>query len=254
MADLERRHVRRARQRVVHQGAGHELARRVVDDLLVQGVADPVGDAAVDLPFDHQRVDHRAAVVDRDISENPNRAGLGLDLDDRGVGAVRVRRLRHVDVARGFEARIHRAGQRVARPGRGRDAGDVTERETARRRAAHGDAPVLESEILRRYLEVVRGDRNRLLADLRGRVSRRGAREHAHTAGERADPVGNARGVARDDGDLLEWGRQPIGDDLGRVDQDRKRAILAEIAKCELVCANCHAVRSQQRRGVAQPG
>lgn len=33
-----------------------------------------------------------------------------------------------------------------------------------------------------------------------------------------------------------------------------KRAILAEIAKCELVCANCHAVRSQQRRGVAQPG
>jgi hypothetical protein len=28
-----------------------------------------------------------------------------------------------------------------------------------------------------------------------------------------------------------------------------KRAILAEIAKCELVCANCHAVRSLARRG-----
>ena len=33
-----------------------------------------------------------------------------------------------------------------------------------------------------------------------------------------------------------------------------KRQILQEIAKCDLVCANCHAVRSFRRRGVAQPG
>ena len=33
-----------------------------------------------------------------------------------------------------------------------------------------------------------------------------------------------------------------------------KRRVLAEIAKCELVCANCHAVRTFERRGVAQPG
>jgi hypothetical protein len=34
-----------------------------------------------------------------------------------------------------------------------------------------------------------------------------------------------------------------------------KRQILAEIAKCDLVCANCHAVRTYERvRGVAQPG
>ena len=34
-----------------------------------------------------------------------------------------------------------------------------------------------------------------------------------------------------------------------------KRQILAEIAKCDLVCANCHAVRTHERlRGVAQPG
>lgn len=35
----------------------------------------------------------------------------------------------------------------------------------------------------------------------------------------------------------------------------RCRTILDEIAKCELVCANCHAVRTFNRsRGVAQPG
>ncbi len=34
-----------------------------------------------------------------------------------------------------------------------------------------------------------------------------------------------------------------------------KRRVLEEIAKCELVCANCHAVRTFLRqRGVAQPG
>jgi hypothetical protein len=44
--------------------------------------------------------------------------------------------------------------------------------------------------------------------------------------------------------------------DLGDlVRTDSKARILAEIAFCELVCANCHAVRTfVRRRGVAQPG
>ena len=34
-----------------------------------------------------------------------------------------------------------------------------------------------------------------------------------------------------------------------------RRWIIAEMEKCELVCANCHAVRTFNRsRGVAQPG
>lgn len=34
-----------------------------------------------------------------------------------------------------------------------------------------------------------------------------------------------------------------------------KKTILAEIERCEPVCANCHAVRTfERRRGVAQPG
>src|SRR5688572_3945983 len=33
-----------------------------------------------------------------------------------------------------------------------------------------------------------------------------------------------------------------------------KKRILEEIAKCELVCANCHAVRTHTRRAVAQLG
>ena len=58
----------------------------------------------------------------------------------------------------------------------------------------------------------------------------------------------------------MEWDHLPGVDKLSDVSSlvvSRhccKRVILAEIAKCELVCANCHAVRSEERRGVAQPG
>ena len=39
------------------------------------------------------------------------------------------------------------------------------------------------------------------------------------------------------------------------VNTHSKRRVLEEIAKCDLVCANCHAVRTYNRiRGVAQPG
>ena len=39
------------------------------------------------------------------------------------------------------------------------------------------------------------------------------------------------------------------------VHQGARRAAMHEITKCELVCANCHAVRTYERvRGVAQPG
>ena len=57
----------------------------------------------------------------------------------------------------------------------------------------------------------------------------------------------------------MHWDHLPGTDkhaDLGDLVRTHDQArILAEIAKCELVCANCHAVRTfVRRRGVAQPG
>jgi hypothetical protein len=57
----------------------------------------------------------------------------------------------------------------------------------------------------------------------------------------------------------MEWDRVPGFDKAANVSRllhtHSRRLVLAEIAKCELVCANCHAVRSWKRlRGVAQPG
>src|SRR5712691_3732151 len=49
-------------------------------------------------------------------------------------------------------------------------------------------------------------------------------------------------------------GRAKVGD-ISSLRRFSKRAVMVEIEKCELVCANCHAVRSyERRRGVAQPG
>jgi hypothetical protein len=56
----------------------------------------------------------------------------------------------------------------------------------------------------------------------------------------------------------MTWDHLPGHEKVTEVSNLRRlsrRAVLAEIAKCELVCANCHAVRSyDRRRGVAQPG
>lgn len=48
---------------------------------------------------------------------------------------------------------------------------------------------------------------------------------------------------------------EKVGDLGNMVGKHSRRRILEEIAKCEFVCANCHAVRTHERlRGVAQPG
>jgi hypothetical protein len=59
----------------------------------------------------------------------------------------------------------------------------------------------------------------------------------------------------------MHWDHRPGTDKLGDVSNLLgrlcKQRVLDEIAKCDLVCANCHAVRTVSRRvfrGVAQPG
>jgi hypothetical protein len=56
----------------------------------------------------------------------------------------------------------------------------------------------------------------------------------------------------------MQWdhipGTEKVADVAQLVTRHNRSAVLAEIAKCELVCANCHALRSFQRRGVAQSG
>jgi hypothetical protein len=57
----------------------------------------------------------------------------------------------------------------------------------------------------------------------------------------------------------MQWDHLPGAEKLASVAdlcrKNNRQRVLEEIAKCELVCSNCHAVRTFQRlRGVAQPG
>src|SRR3990170_5038866 len=87
VVDLERRHHARARHRVVHEGAGQELAGVVIDQLLAQCRADALSQPAVDLPLHDHRVDGPAAVVRRDVLEEAERARLDVHLERDGVDA-----------------------------------------------------------------------------------------------------------------------------------------------------------------------
>jgi hypothetical protein len=49
-----------------------------------------VDDAAVDLAVDQQRVDRRAAVVDRDVADDLHLARLRVDVDHARVRAERA--------------------------------------------------------------------------------------------------------------------------------------------------------------------
>ena len=118
VADLDARHVERGRQQVVHERGVQQLAVLVEDQLLVEGVADALRDAAVDLPFDDQRIDARGR------SRGPRRSAGSrtskvsrIDLDDHRVHAARRGAARGAEVGGGLEARLgarrDRAAQRI---------------------------------------------------------------------------------------------------------------------------------------------
>ena len=131
MADLDGRDFRRARQQVVGQGRGERLAVLVERNLLVQGVADALRDAADDLPVDDERIHHRAAVLDHGVVEDFDLAGVRIDRHHRGLrrigedAGVDGRLVGDGDFQQRLDARRQRFLAQV------RDAADVAEGERA---------------------------------------------------------------------------------------------------------------------------
>ncbi len=95
--------VGRARHPVVGERGGERLAVGVEDDLLVQRLRDALGEPAVLLALDEQRVEDAPAVVDGDVPPRRDLAGLGVDLDHRHVRAERERGAVLVEVEPGVQ-------------------------------------------------------------------------------------------------------------------------------------------------------
>ena len=81
VAEVEIAEIGGARHAVIHERAGQELAALVVDDVLHQHLADPLDDAAMDLPFASSGLSTMPTIVDRGIAGQLDLAGLCVDLD-----------------------------------------------------------------------------------------------------------------------------------------------------------------------------
>ncbi len=77
------------RHRVVHERRREQLAAgAIVYRVLAKHLSGTLHDAAVDLPFDQQRRDDIAGVVDDRMRNNFDRAGIGVDLHLGDVAAI----------------------------------------------------------------------------------------------------------------------------------------------------------------------
>src|SRR5213078_3777117 len=63
VADLDSGNLHRGWDQEVHEGRGEGLAASVIDDSLVEGATDPLGDTTADLPLDDHGIHHGPAVV-----------------------------------------------------------------------------------------------------------------------------------------------------------------------------------------------
>src|SRR5450759_5219170 len=136
----------------------------------------------MDLAVDDHRVDHVAAVVDRDVALEVAVAGLGIDLDHGAVSAERPHEVARVVVRDSFEALLHPLGKAGAVRG---------ERHLAERLALVGTAldievTLVEGDVLLSRLKEVRGDLSCLVGDLLARLV------HGHAAHrQRATAIGS---------------------------------------------------------------
>src|SRR5712691_5217166 len=201
--DAQGRHFHRARDQVIHKGAARQLPILGVGELFVERRADAVRDAAESHAVDDIRVDHHAAVVAAGVFADRGLRRVRVDLDQydvrlEGVAGVHLYatlRRRQLPAGRHFpdelrlEARLQAGRQLVELAVR--DLDQLVPGEFPRGRAFYAYAAVAVFEILRRALEIVRGDRDQRLLD-RFRGARRRAPQHdRHAAADRA--VGRER-------------------------------------------------------------
>ena len=163
------------------------------------------------LPGDEERVDDAAAVVDSHVAQQLDAPGLGVDLDNRDVGAEGVGRFALVEVELGPQAllEVGRASSRVAgchgqlrpRQCRGGGAGDADALALV-----HGDVGHIRFEQVRRQALGFVDDELARLVDCAAADLER-ARSH------RAHPARDERGVGLHDRDCVHRHAEQLGHD-----------------------------------------
>ena len=211
LSQLEVGALERGRDEVVHERGVEAVALLVERDQLHQRDADALGQPAVDLAVDDHRVDPHAAIVDRDEAPDRHLGGVGVDVDDGDVRAVRVSEVgRVVDHLR-VEAALHADGHRLTavRPCR-----DLLDQRALLGVALDVPAALLPREILGAGLEHRRRDLAGLVAHLARDHGDRRPGDRCRAAAVGAEPVRRPVRVAGADLDVLRRDAELLGDDL----------------------------------------
>src|SRR5207302_1978251 len=172
----------------------------IVDRLLIQGLADALRDAALDLSFDDHVIDDAADVVATDEARELDLSGLGIEFDLANLGAVGPGR-RRGRLGRRYAERLLRLARReLSEPDGAVGAGNP-----------EGAVAILD--VARRRLERLRG---KLLAARNSLAARRHDRRAAHESGARSHAADAVRqvGVALNDMDFPKRDPQYFGDEL----------------------------------------
>src|SRR5215472_3347663 len=103
MRDLDPRNVGRGRRQVIHQGAGQNLSILIVEDFFIEGAADSLRDASLDLSINYDRIEDGAAILDYHVAKNRHFASLDVDLHLGGMTRVRMSDGRRLVSRRDFE-------------------------------------------------------------------------------------------------------------------------------------------------------
>ena len=198
-------------QGVVDERAVDQRALLVVVGLLEQRLRDALGEPAVHLALDQQRVHRLADVVDADVAAQRRPAGLGVDLHRGEVRAVRegegVRVERGVGVQRRLDAlrvvvRLQRRRTRSRR-----SPSPLSVPRTVKR-------PARELQVVLRRLEQVRRDRPGLGDHLLRGVHDGDAADDQRARAVGVQPLVRDLGVAVQHLDVLERDAELVRDDL----------------------------------------
>src|SRR5690349_6129019 len=85
---LHARHVLRRRQEIVGKGRGDRLTGFVITHPFEHGVADAMGNAAVNLTLDDHRIDQPAGILDGDVADNAHASGFDVDFHFDNVTGI----------------------------------------------------------------------------------------------------------------------------------------------------------------------
>ena len=198
--DTKVRYLGRSREQIVGQGAGQEGAVLAINEFLVHGGAESLGEAAAHLAFDHPVMQHDAAIMHGDVAIDVELARCPIDLDAAKIEDEPMTQRRgdmvglvgRGEFGRGPEGRlangsVRAVGKQPRSPmARRRDACERQERVGI---GAGGDAAIREDEVVAAEVHLGGGDPGELVAQTRCRELR-----HAGDRGREA-----ARIIARRD-------------------------------------------------------